>query len=244
MKSYFLLIFFCAIYSVAFGQVAIQNNQTNLLYLGQPNPLTIAVGGYKSEDVTAQTNNGKIVAGTAPGAYVITPTSEGEARVEVYLKTGKGQKMVGSQVYNVKGIPLIAVRIDTNTITPTTPLVSIAQSLIIGLDIDSKWKLTRFVLTVTRNGTEIFSKTCSNRNGVKFDDEIKLFFLSLKEGDIVSLDELMAMEPTDDVIRNLWPCHFRITKTTGLYEQYNGDPKFIDLVDPITGQTVRKQVNH
>jgi GldM C-terminal domain len=245
MKSYFLLVFFCAVYVAGDCQVAIQNNQLNLLYLGQPNPLTIAVGGYNANDVSVQTNNGKIKAGSMPGAYIITPTVESDAKVEVFVKTPKGSKLVGSQVFSVKTIPLTAVRIDSNLRPgPSMPLVSISHSPMVGLNIVSKWTITRFECSVFRNGDQIFNKTFSNRNGVNLDYDSKQFMRSLKKGDIICLDNIMARDPKDETLRNLSPLKYRIAQNDGAYKQQNDDPDIMELVDPITGKTVTKKITH
>lgn len=246
MKSCLLLIFFCAVCTATDGQVAIQNNQMNLLLLGQPNPLTIAVGGYNYKDVSVLTNNGKIKAGSTPGAYIITPTVEGDAKVEVFIKTPNGSKQVGSQVFSVNAIPLAAVRIDSNLrLAPSMPLVSISNTPMIGLDIVSNWTITRFECSVFREGDEIFKKTFSNRDGVKLDYDSKQFMRSLKKGDIIWLDNIMARDPKDHTIRNLSPMKYRIAQNGGLYQQKNDDPDTIDeLVDPITGNTVPKKITH
>ena len=58
----------------------------NILYAGLPNPVAIAVPGYKSEDLQVSISNGNITEGNLPGEYyVVCPTPGSEAITKVVM---------------------------------------------------------------------------------------------------------------------------------------------------------------
>jgi N-acetylmuramoyl-L-alanine amidase len=84
-------------------KVAIALDKINVLYIGIDNPITIAVSGYKSEDLIVSMNNG-IISGK-DGKYIahVTNTSPAEIVIETYINGIK--KRLGTQSYRVKHLP-------------------------------------------------------------------------------------------------------------------------------------------
>src|ERR1043165_2418613 len=79
----------------------------NVVYIGVPNPVTVAAAGYSVEDVSLEVPDGKIDPGKeGKGHYDIMVSKPGKVMVKINAKTKEGPiKQVGGMEVRVKRIP-------------------------------------------------------------------------------------------------------------------------------------------
>jgi N-acetylmuramoyl-L-alanine amidase len=84
-------------------EVAIALDKMNMLYIGVDNPVSLAVSGYKTEDLIVSMQNGTITG--KDGKYIarVSNTNPAEIIIET-IENGK-RKLLGKQTYRVKRVP-------------------------------------------------------------------------------------------------------------------------------------------
>jgi hypothetical protein len=75
----------------------------NVLYIGIDNPITIAVSGYKSEDLIVTMQNGSITG--KEGKYIAHVTNIEQAVIIIETMENGKKVLLGTQVYRVKRVP-------------------------------------------------------------------------------------------------------------------------------------------
>jgi N-acetylmuramoyl-L-alanine amidase len=83
--------------------VAIALDKMNVLYIGLDNPVTIAVSGYKAEDLIVSMKNGSIEGKN--GKYVARVTNTNPAEIIIETIENGQRKLIGTQMYRVKHLP-------------------------------------------------------------------------------------------------------------------------------------------
>ncbi len=83
--------------------VAIALDKMNVLYIGLENPVTVAVSGYKNEDLIVSMKNGSIEG--KDGKYIAIVTNANPAEIIIETIEDGERKLLGTQIYRVKHMP-------------------------------------------------------------------------------------------------------------------------------------------
>jgi hypothetical protein len=182
------------------GVVAATN--MNVLYMGIPNPIEIAVPGISSDNVTVTATNGTIK--MSPKGWEVTPLSTDNLVLNILAYNIK----VDEKIFRVKPIPApIAVFAGKNIgsvskdVLATTTLEAELKDFLW----DLKFEIASFTLTFSKDGfdNEITSK------GNKLTDEMRSILSDLKRGQSIIFKDIKAMGP-DGKLYDLSPLILKI----------------------------------
>lgn len=174
------------------GVTAIALTKMNVLYVGIDNPVTIAVSGFKSSEVSPSITNGRIRKVGVNGEYIINPKRPGNIKMEVRANG----IVIQEADFRVKGIPnpvaMIAGRaggeIGKNFLMDQKEL----EVLMPNFDFDLNFKLVEFIVTTTdKNGNTIQAKSDSN----KITEKQKEIFRNAPIGHRVNIENIKAIGP-------------------------------------------------
>ena len=208
MKTFYLFLSLLILPFIASAQeigkdavVAVTN--LNVLYLGIPNPIEIAVPGVTSDKVTATITNGTI--NKSATGWEVKPSSFSDVVITVLANN----KKVTEKKFRVKAIPApIAVFAGISTGVVSKNEVSSAGVLKAELK-DFLWDLNfeiqSFTLAFSKDGydKEITSKTNT------LTDEMKSIITDLKQGQHITFKDIKALGP-DGRLRDLNPLILKI----------------------------------
>lgn len=189
-------------YMVAAPAAAVSADNMNVLYAGLSNPITISAAGVAPTNLVAKVNGN-----TAPlipagnGKYTITPVTTGTCEVAVYSREVDGSlKPQGApSKFRIKSLPVPFVKINGKYVFGTfdmkkleaTSLGAIAAD-IPGFDLNAKFKVKSFVVSVLNNGT-INEFKCAGNN---LSEDAKKAIGKLKSGSKIFIEDIIAMDPT------------------------------------------------
>lgn len=238
-RSIICLLLVWIVPTTAFSQViAVANENMNILYLGIPNPIVVAVENISSKSFIVTTDNGDIYADTKEGHYIIQPVHVGTATVYIEKKYKNGQiKTVGSVIFKVKRYPMPVVQLSGRTAGKFDKGLLCAQialsALTLGMDIDARFAVTRYTVVVKRRKRTIFSHSLSDFNGTRIDSVTNKFFKKLHNKDTVIFKDIQVkdMYGIEDYPKSL---EFFVSGA----KEYAKAPKHGEkvILDPITGQ--------
>ena len=193
-KSIFLLLLLLFLPLITTAQEAgkdavVAASNMNVLYVGVPNPVEIAVPGIKSERVTAEVTNGTITK-TAKG-WEIVPAAPGESVITVLVD----KKKVSEKTFRIKLVPKpVAVFAGKNSGTISKADALKNSTIEIALP-DFEWDL-KFTV-------ESFSLVSSNNidkpliaKGNKLTVEMISVMTRLQKGQKVIIDNIVAITPS------------------------------------------------
>lgn len=97
---------FSTSYQVFTGGATISAEKMNMLYVGIDNPISIAVSGFRPDQVNATATKGSLVK-KGPGQYNIKPASiaDREITINVSVNDNGTTRNMGSQKYRVRNVP-------------------------------------------------------------------------------------------------------------------------------------------
>jgi beta-lactamase regulating signal transducer with metallopeptidase domain len=184
------------------GGIAAATNM-NVLYLGIPNPVEIAVPGVTSDKVTAMITNGSI--NRTRTGWEVKPSSFSDVVLTILVNN----KKVNEKIFRVKPIPVpVAVFAHRNIGSVSKDDVLKASTLEAELKDflwDLKFEIVSFTFFFSSDGSEreIPSK------GNTLTDEMKSFISDLKSGQYIIFKDIKALGP-DGKIHNLNPLILKI----------------------------------
>lgn len=210
------------------------------MFLCYPNSLTIAVENYEAKFISVATDNGTIVKdmGMGPGQFNFTPKRVGPALVKVYGKRGGKTKLLGSEEFRVKRIP-VKVTFAGSIGGPLSKQeinkeISLRGSLT-GEPGCGTWGLFNFRVVVFRDGSEVFNRNLHDSTQARIDDETLSFFDQLKNNDRLAFKDIFAKDC--DGMRTFDPIEFTVTDEDK-YQRHELPEVYID---PITGEEKRRK---
>ncbi len=171
----------------------------NVFYIGIDNPLDIAVAGVPVTDISARLTGAGNLIKLADGHYNARPSEPGLCRIVVSVKN----KDVDTLDFRAKYMPAPTASIG-GVIKSGVCNVGLlrAQAGIVarydGFDYDVRYKINSF--SVTCNRGSISNKLSTT--GPLFTPEMKNMFGQLKKGDVVIVDDVIAVCP-DSMPRRL-----------------------------------------
>lgn len=204
-----LIIVFVACSYAGFSQgYVISNPKENVIYIGIPNPLNVAVEGRYCKDIVLSTDNGKIEAAEEKCSYTIYPENAG--KTEIVIKDKRKHTIIGSVDFRTKYIPDPVAMVggkNGGEIRKSILRVQLGITAILqNFDFDARFAISGFTMTILRSDRTVFSKTCE---GALFPQEIRNAFEMLQTNDRVLFSDISCKAP-DGRARRLQPIEFRI----------------------------------
>lgn len=175
----------------------------NILYMGIPNPVEIAVPGIKPERVTTEITNGTITK-TAKG-WEVVPAAPGESVITVLVD----KKKASEKIFRVKRVPKpVAVFAGMNSGTIDKEDVDRTTELKVELP-DFAWDM-RFTVESFSMTTNMGISTVSRvAKGGKLTAEMKSDLAKLTRGQKVIFEKILVVSP-DGKISALAPIVLKI----------------------------------
>ncbi len=188
----------------------VANTKENIFYLGVPNPIDVAIEGYKCKDVVVTTDNGKVDPTDEPCSYQITLDKAGIAYVIVSEK--KSNRPLGKIPFRVKHIPdpvaMVASK-QGGAIGKNIMKVQLGiTAVLLGFDFDARFVVTGFTIIITRKSKSLYTEECTN---ARFTDNAKSEFNNLQDGDKIVFSNITCKGP-DQRERQLQPIEFIIAE--------------------------------
>lgn len=188
----------------------VANTKENIFYLGVPNPVDVAIEGYRCKDIVVTTDNGKVEPTDDPCSYEINLDKAGIAYV--ILKEKKSNRQLGKIVFRVKCIPdpvaVIAGK-KGGTITKNTMKAQIGiPTELLDFNFDVHFVVTGFTVIITRKEKHLYTEECTS---ARFTDNTKNAFNDLEDGDKIVFSNITCKGP-DSRTRQLQPIEFIIAE--------------------------------
>lgn len=188
----------------------VANTKQNVIYLGVPNPIDVAVEGYKCKDLTVTTDNGKLEGTDDKCSYDHYPEKAGRANIIVTEK--KSGNKLGIVEFRVKYIPEPVAMVAGKQGGAISKNVLRAQvgitSVLLGFDFDARFVVERFTISIIRKGKSFYVEECTNP---KFTDSTKNAFDKLADGDKIIFTDIVCRGP-DSRSRRLQPIEFIVSE--------------------------------
>jgi|GEM_PF-1282251 len=206
----YILVLLSLSFQIGAQEFAIANRRQHILYVGVPNPVTIAVNKYECKDVKLVLSYGKAAMDDGPCNYNITVNRPGKVMVSLYTK--KDNKLIGELEYKAKFIPdPIADRPEPNKKLKREELslnVDTNRNYYRSIEDTLDFKIEYFTVTILRCGQVLYSKEVK---GASCDAEAKEKFDQLQAGDVVWFEDIEAYAP-DGKLRKLNSMSFTIVE--------------------------------
>lgn len=183
--KYILLLLFYLLPALAYPQrFAISNARQNILYVGIPNPLEVAVEGYKCKSLTVTTDRGTIEAFQDECGYMVNVDTPVKTNITITDKRSK--RKIGVMEFRVKHLPDPIALVGTKHGGDIKKNILKVQLGVVaelwGFDFDARFIVTGFTVTILRESNCIFRKQCT---GTMFPPEVTVAFGSLETDDVV-----------------------------------------------------------
>ncbi|HEY0977407.1 MAG TPA: gliding motility protein GldM [Flavobacteriales bacterium] len=181
-------------YQVMAPLLVISPTKMNVLYRGVDNPIELSVPGVTIDRISPSTDNGTV---TRMGeGWVARVNTLGTARFTVRAAMPDGSvRSIGPVVFRVKDLPppqaiVNGVGSGATTIKKTvlTAAPGILCKLGLDTDFDEPFRVTRYTVSIMKNGNLVEHKVNSNR----FDERTKEMLQALRTGDRVWFEEIQV----------------------------------------------------
>jgi hypothetical protein len=241
MKTCVLLIAFCLTCIIGNAQVvAIQVDKENKVYLCVDNPLTVAVEGLSSRDISLSTDNGEIKKDEySIGHYNYHPKYPGIGMIYVKKNILKGgNKIIDSMRLRVHRMPLPQPKFAGRSSGSMSKAQILVQAGITApienFDINGQYRVHSYTVLVYRDKTEIFRKQIL---GPLFDKTVSDFLYSLQNEDELKFTEIKITD-CDGELRLTDPISITVKDATEYRKVKQTDTLMIE--DPMTGEMMLK----
>ena len=202
-------IFICHAATAFSQQCVISSRKENVVYIGVPNPIDIAVEGRYCKDFSVSTDNGTLEHGSATCNYELSPAKAG--MTEISVKDKKSGKVISKAMFRTKPLPPPTCRLagkDGGEISKSVLKVQVALSVMLeGFDFDARFSVEGYRVTIFRGNKVIFTE---GETGARFPSSVTEAFKMTEQGDSLVFSNLKAKAP-DQQLRSLPPIEFEIT---------------------------------
>lgn len=212
MRIIFLILLLLGPAAMIYGQPCVVTNlKENIIYVGIPNPMSVAVNGKWCKDFVLTTDNGRIEKTLADDcSYDIVPATAGKANLIILSK--KDRQEIGRMVFRAKRIPdpiaMVAGKnggeIRKNILKAQIGITAVLTQF----DFDARFIVEKFTVSLLHAGKPIFAQECT---GARFPPEVIRAFDRLQAGDQVLFSEMTYRAP-DGRTNGLLPIEFRIVE--------------------------------
>lgn len=193
--------------------VAMGADKMNVLYIGVDNPITVAVPGYRCEDLRLRLlGDGGAIGASNNCQYNITVSKPGSLQIEVLgIQQGK-EVSLGIKTFRVKRIPDPTVRfggLNGGTITKTQLLQNGGglQIILPNFEFEASCELVGYELNVVAKDGDVV--ICNARSGALPEGCIK-FIESMPDSSRVFFDDIKIKCPGDTNPRNIGSISYRV----------------------------------
>lgn len=212
MRTLILALMLSGVTAMTYSQpCVIANQKQNIIYVGVPNPMSVAVNGKWCKDFILTTNNGRIEKTPIDDcSYDLFPATVGKASLIILSK--KDRKELGRMEFRAKRIPDPVAMVGGKNGGEIRKNILKAQIGIIAVltqfDFDARFIVEQFTITLLHTGKPIFTRECT---GARFPPEVIRSFDRLQAGDQVLFTEMTYRGP-DGRTNGLLPVEFRIVE--------------------------------
>ena len=192
--------------------VVVSLDAVKAFYESVPNPISVVINKCDTKDVSISCDNGNITAELKEsGHYIIADMKTGSATIIISKRRGNKIIEVGRETVQVKALPIPEVRLGGNKIGAFVTRKFLVEQVglacaVIDFDYPVYLKVTKFNVTVIRNGITIFNE---DNNSNKFNDATLKMFTTVQMNDHVIFSELYYAGASK-VERQLEPTKFNI----------------------------------
>jgi hypothetical protein len=194
---------------------AVSPTNLNVLYYGAPNPLEIAVAGYKSDDIQVSMSRGTIskVQGEL-GMYVAVVPVSGDYKSHYWNHTDiliqSNGKILATKRFRLKFLPTPTAVVGNNGSVKTFSKQELllhagVKAVIDNFDFDCRFDVISFTVSATIDG-EVRSESS---NSAVFTAAQKKLFSEAPSGSKVSIFDIKA-KGSDGSVRDLQPLIFEL----------------------------------
>lgn len=174
----------------------ISNTKENVVYIGIPNPIDVAVEDRRCKDFSVVTDNGKIEAAETACSYTYNPSTVGKA--EITVRDKQQGKVIRKCVFRVKNIPppvaMLAGKSE-GVISRSVLKVQIGLAAVLnGFDFDARFVIDAYTVSIVRNGKSFFVKSCE---GARFPQDVLDAFGRTEKGDRLIFAGIRYRSPAD-----------------------------------------------
>lgn len=170
-------------------------DKMNVLYIGVDNPVTIAVSGFKENQIVFSiTDSGGSITKTGPGKYNVRVTKPTD---ECWVNLSVGKKSVGKSKFRVRNIPRPVAQVGSYESGSNTPAGAFKAQAGVAVfspnfAFDLAYKVTGFTISSDTQDGFIDEATCQ---GNTWSTEAKKIISALRPGSTVMIDEIRAIGP-------------------------------------------------
>ncbi len=197
MKKAFL-IGLCTLFlfTKLFAQkISIANERMNIFYVGLDNPISIAVDGFSTKNLTIKATNGKIEKDDY-NSYLFRPKNVGPSEIIVYSKINGKLKEIGRSQFRCKNLPLPTFHIGSGKKIKSKNEIAAQEYVraeLENFDIDIRYQIDSFKVCIFSGDT---CKYYIKKNiGNKLNDEVKSLFKELQNEDVIVFKDIFIKEP-------------------------------------------------
>jgi hypothetical protein len=202
-KSIFILWFLIFLPGITLAQetgkgAVVAATNMNVLYMGIPNPVEIAVPGIKPERVTAEITNGTIT--KSANGWEVVPAGSGESVITVLVDN----KKVSEKTFRIKSVPVpvaVFAGLNSGTISKEDAL----QTAELRVEVpDFAWDIKFNVESFTMMTSTTIGGEVRAAKGNKLTDQMRSDLASLRRDQKVIFEKILVAGP-DGKIQELAP---------------------------------------
>ncbi len=186
-------------YQVAPKMAVVSPVKMNVVYLGLDNPLDLSVPGVAQSDIVATVDGDGVLNKASDGTYTLKVNSIERKRIKVKVSARIEGRLVemGEKEFRIKRVPNPELKLDG--VTPpgslSATIIKQRSGLVAAMGDfvydDVHWTILSFTATV-RKGVDVIPVT---NTGPMFNDNAKRLLKTLKKGDALFLDNIVAQGP-------------------------------------------------
>lgn len=186
--------------------VSVSADKMNILYIGIDNPITVAVEGVLSEDLTVTCEDGE-VENLGNGHYNVQVRKPGKKKITVIAKGVTTQEII----YRVKRIPDPTANVGFiqggSISAERIKLESGVQAYLSNWPLEETCEIRGYYFTWTREGENPIEVVNA---GEKFNDAVLKLLEQIQSGDVIYFDQIRAKCPGDPAARKINSMVFKI----------------------------------
>lgn len=211
MKGIIVFILIVVNLTVNAQQFTVSADKMNILYRGFGGPLSVTVSGVDCKDVILKADS-QMLERSEDGScrFYCFPAKKGNLPINVFRKTPKGEKYIGTSQFIVKDFPDPVAKLGGKRNDSMYKSILAAQLGIVAVlqncDCDARIVVNHFTIMIIRNQQTIFSKTM---NTALFDDEITENLKKLQGKDMVFVYDIIAKDASG-IDKKLDPIYIKV----------------------------------
>lgn len=188
----------------------ISTDGANILRIGVPNPISVAISGVPIEETKVSISKGRIEEGYRKGYYTVSVFEEGETTIYLEGKDRQGNKIKSASKFRVRRFPDPTPRLGNKS----GGLIGVGEmraqrgviAVLLNFDIDARYNVLGFKIERIREGE---TSVILENKGAVFSGEAKETIQDTKVGDKYLFFDIQV-KGFDASIIHLQDMHFKI----------------------------------